>query len=245
MLKNFLFLLTLFAVNSFDIPYKNIFASSLLVSSLYTNPKIDNLKNIVSTNNGIPFIHHIKNNDNGFVTTKISSERNNIYLYGQITPESCEELKNRLNEMEFNSRLYKVSYNSDPPPIQLHIQSTGGSLMNALYIVDLIENIETPVYTYVDGYSASAASLINVVGKKRFMTKNSLIMIHQLYSNNEGKYNELDDEMTNLNNMMDKIKNIYTKHTNIPLQNLDEMLKHDLWFDSDLSKHFGLIDEIL
>ena len=117
--------------------------------------------------------------------------------------------------------------------------------MNALYIVDLIESIDTPVYTYVDGYSASAASLINVVGEKRFMTKNSLIMIHQLSSNKQGKFEELDDEMTNLNHLMEKIKTIYVKHTNIPSKTLDEILKHDLWFDASISKEYGLIDEII
>ena len=49
--------------------------------------------------------------------------------------------------------------------------------MNTFYITDLIEKMETPVNTYVDGYAASAASLISVVGKKRYMTQNSLMLI--------------------------------------------------------------------
>ena len=189
-----------------------------------------------------PIIHNI----NEFTqTTNIVVERNNIYLYGDISPQSCEELKNKINEMNFNGRLFKISYNTEPPPINLHIQSTGGSLMNALYIVDLIENLDTNVITYVDGYSASAASLINVVGKKRYMTKNSLIMIHQLSSGREGKYEELNDANENLSLLMNKIKLIYLKHTKIPVEILDEILKHDLWLDSTKCKEFGLIDEII
>ena len=75
-----------------------------------------------------------------------------------------------------------MSYGTEPPPINIHIQSGGGSLMNAFYIVDLIQNINSKVNTYVDGYSASAASLMNVVGNKRYMTKNSMMLIHQLSS---------------------------------------------------------------
>ena len=95
-------------------------------------------------------------------------------------------------------------YKTEPPPINLHIKSYGGSLMDTLYIVDLIENLNTPVNTYVDGYSASAASLISVVGDNRYMTENSMILIHQLYTGNEGKYEELNDNMINAKNLMKK-----------------------------------------
>ena len=178
-------------------------------------------------------------------TTSIAVERNNIYLYGDISPQSCEELKNKLNEMDFNGQLFKISYNTDPPPINLHIQSIGGSLMNAFYIVDLIENLQTKVVTYVDGYSASAASLINVVGKERYMTKNSLVMIHQLSSGREGKYEELNDANENMNLLMNKIKIIYLKHTKIPVEVLDDILKHDLWLDASKCKEYGIVDKII
>ena len=62
-------------------------------------------------------------NQQAFTNSKISTQRNNIYLYGDITPETCEQLKNQLTEMEFNAKLFKISYNSDPPPINLHVQS--------------------------------------------------------------------------------------------------------------------------
>lgn len=187
----------------------------------------------------------IRNINDFTQTTSISVQRNNIYLYGDITPQSCEELKNKLNELDFNGQLFRISYNSEPPPIHLHIQSTGGSLMNALYIVDLIENLQTKVITYVDGYSASAASLINVVGKERYMSKNSLVMIHQLSSGREGKYEELNDANENMSLLMNKIKTIYLKHTKIPIEILDEILKHDLWLDASKCKEYGLVDKII
>ena len=81
-------------------------------------------------------------NANGLMTSSISVERNNIYLYGDISPESCEALKNKINELDFNSELFRLSYGTEPPPINIHIQSNGGSLMNSFYIVDLIESIK-------------------------------------------------------------------------------------------------------
>ena len=117
--------------------------------------------------------------------------------------------------------------------------------MNTFYIVDLIDGLETDVHTYVDGYAASAASLISVSGKKRFMTKNSLMLIHQLSSGKEGKLDELDDEMKNLNLFMKMAKDIYISKTKINPEKLNSMLRHDIWLTSDECKNLGLIDDII
>ena len=73
--------------------------------------------------------------------------------------------------------------------------------------------MKTPVYTYVDGFAASAATLISVVGKKRFMTKNSLMLIHQLSGADSGKFYELQDQMSNMQILMNKINKIYLNKT--------------------------------
>tara|TARA_Y100000992_G_C21269937_1_gene496107 strand:+ start:1289 stop:1993 length:705 start_codon:yes stop_codon:yes gene_type:complete len=232
---NYYLLLLLPFVGAFN--FRKLFATSLLATGLAFNPN-----QIANANpNMIPSIH----NQGEFIKTSVVTERNNIYLYGAISPESCEQLKNQLNSMDYNGRLFKISYNSDPPPINLHIQSGGGSLLNALYIVDLIETLDTPVNTYIDGYSASAASLIGVVGDKRYMTKNSMIMIHQLSSGKEGKYQELDDDQQNMQQFMNKIKAVYLRKTTIPYIQLSEILNHDLWLDATTCKKLGLVDEII
>ena len=143
------------------------------------------------------------------------------------------------------STIMHVQYKIDPPPIHLHIQSNGGSLFHTLYIVDLIKNLNTPVYTYVDGFAASAATLISVVGKKRFITKNSLMLVHQLSGSDSGKFDELEDQMTNMKVLMYAIKMIYLNNTNInPLQ-LNNLLKKDLWLNAEICLLYGLVDEII
>lgn len=180
----------------------------------------------------------------GSDSTRISVERNNVYFYGEVTGDSCEQLKEKLLELDNNGRMLKMWYDIDPPPINLHIQSVGGSLMDTLYITDFLDSMFCSVNTYVDGYAASAASLMSVVGDKRYMTKNSMILIHQLSSGSQGKYDEMDDNMKNLDMLMEKIKGIYAARTNIPLSQLDELLQHDLWLDAETCKSYGLVDEI-
>jgi ATP-dependent protease ClpP protease subunit len=223
-IKYFIFISFLYSVNAFN--YKNICASLLLASSL-NMPKIGN-ENVYTQP----------------ITVKVSD--NNIYFYGPITKESCQELDEALIQLDKNSKIFSSNFGIDPLPINLHIQSEGGSLMNTFYVIDLINNLETPVYTYVDGYVASAGSLISVVGKKRFMTKNSFIMIHQLSSSlGQGKFNDFDDNMDNLNKFMSTLRNIYLQKTKIPIDVLNNILEHDLWMDSKESLDYGLVDYII
>ena len=170
---------------------------------------------------------------------------NDIYFYGPVTQRSCFELKNMLKNMEFKMSSLHLQYKIDPPPIHLHIQSQGGSLYHTLYIIDLIQNMNTPVYTYVDGFAASAATLISVVGKKRFMTKHSLMLIHQLSGSDSGKFNELQDQMNNMKVMMNIIAEIYLTHTNVTNHTLNYLLQKDLWLDAKTCLSYGLVDEII
>ena len=170
---------------------------------------------------------------------------NKIYFYGPVSQRSCFELRNKLTELETRSQTFKLQYDIMPPPIHLHIQSQGGSLYHTLYIVDLIQKLKTPVYTYIDGFSASAATLISVVGEKRYMTKNSLMLIHQLSGADSGKFNELQDQMTNMNILMKIIRTIYLNNTHLDIDTLNILLQKDLWLESDVCLEYGLIDEII
>jgi len=111
--------------------------------------------------------------------------------------------------------------------------------------MDTILRTKVPVHTYVDGFCASAATFLSVVGEKRFMSRNSYMLIHQLSTNFWGKYSEFEDEKQNLDLMMTTIKNVYKEYTKVPMKKIDEILKHDLMWDAETCKTLGLIDEII
>ena len=241
MIKRILFVIFQFIiVKSFDI--KKFTASVLLSSSLHNNLQLENNVQLQNTHMQL---EQVQNNYINEYSSSIRISNNDIYFYGPITFESCKELHDVLITVDNDLQKFTMNFNTQSPPINLHIQTGGGSLMDTFYIVDLIDNLKTPVNTYVDGYVASAGSLLSVVGKKRYMTRNSFILIHQLSSSGEGTFNNLDDNMDNLNKFMDTIRDIYLKHTKISQEKLDEILNHDLWLTSNECLKYGLIDEIL
>ena len=181
----------------------------------------------------------------GTAETAIQSNHNNIYFYGAVSESSTLQLKTKLEELNTHLQTISIHYNIEPPPIHLHIQSYGGSLLHTFYIMDVIKNLRTPVYTYIDGFAASAATLMSVCGKRRFMTESSVMLVHQLSSGASGKFEEIKNEYSNLVEFMEIIKKTYLNYGNISSQNLDELLKQDLWLNSAKSLEYGFIDEII
>lgn len=217
--------------------YLNKISKVSLVSIILGKCKEANANENVEIDNKIEDYHNFMPSE----PILLSSIDNDIYFYSSINQQSAFELEKKIIAMD----KIAVQHNITDIPINLHIQSYGGSLHHTLYLIDLIKNLNTPVHTYVDGFAASAATLLSCAGKQRFITKNSIMLIHQLSSGFEGKYNEIHDENENINNLMGFIVQFYLENTNIKRDELRALLKRDLWLDSSKCLSFGLVDKII
>ena len=175
----------------------------------------------------------------------IAVHENKIYFYANVNRESVVELNKKVGEIESKSLTLGNNLDISPPLIKILINSGGGSITAGISSMDTILRCKVPVETYVDGFCASAATFISVVGKKRYMSRNSYMLIHQLSSSLWGKYSEIEDEKKNLDLMMETIKNVYKEYTKVPMRKIDEILKHDLMWDAETCKSLGLVDEII
>ena len=175
----------------------------------------------------------------------IAVHDNKIYFYAGVNRESAAEVNKKIDELQGKNLNLAHTLDIDYPPINIFINSGGGGVTSGLSIMDTILRAKVPVHTYVDGFCASAATFISVVGTKRYMSKNSYMLIHQLSSQLWGKYSEIEDEKKNLDLMMTTIKNIYRDYTKVPTKKLDEILKHDLMWDANTCLKYGMIDEIV
>ena len=185
-------------------------------------------------------------NEDDLVVELVKRINNDLYFYGDVTSESVLELNMLIKTIETESLILSIKLNIDPPPIILHICSDGGEVYSALSTVDTIINCKVPVHSIVEGTAASAATLISVVCDKRYITQHSYMLIHQLSSGSFwGKMNEIEDEMKNLKKIMTTIKKIYSKYSELSIDNLDTVLRKDLLWSSKKCKTVGLIDDIL
>jgi ATP-dependent protease ClpP protease subunit len=171
---------------------------------------------------------------------------NRLYFYSDVTRDSIFSLNRQIDELTKHLKFIQFSYNlPEPAPIELHISSEGGEVFPALSTVDKILSNSVPIYTHCEGIVASAATLMSVVGKKRTISKNCCMLIHQVSSGMWGNYQQLKDEMQNLDLTMKIIKNIYFKHTNFKESDLEDMLKKDLCLEPNDCLKLGLVDLIV
>lgn len=178
----------------------------------------------------------------------IDIEGNRIYFYCSVNKKSAFDLnklirkKNRIfNELYQNNN---DIYVPKPKPLYLHINSDGGDLCDAFSIVDTIVNSKIPIHTVIEGAVSSAATVISIAGKKRYITSNSILLIHQLRGGIEGKIDDIEDGYTNYvqsNNMM---LNHYLKYTKLTEDQIKESIKTEKEWDAEKSIEYGFADEI-
>jgi ATP-dependent Clp protease protease subunit len=174
---------------------------------------------------------------------KIGRTKNSIYLTGALTEQTCWALTESL--LGYKSQLLHNDNRFNN--INLYIQSPGGSLLPTLAIVDEIRTLEIPVHTYIRGYAASAATLLSVMGAKRYMYNHSLMMIHGVKLNGYQANSLMDvkDLNDNVNLFMETIKNIYLENSNISEEQLEKFFFRDKWISANEALSYGLIDEII
>ena len=171
---------------------------------------------------------------------------NRLYFYSDVTRDSIYILNRQIDELTKQLQIVQIQFNlPEPPPIELHISSEGGEVFSALSTVDKIINNPIPIVTHCEGIVASAATLMSVVGKKRTISKNACMLVHQVSGGLWGNYQEFKDEMQNMDLIMRILKNIYLKHTKFSEKDLEEMLKHDLVLNPDDCFNLGLVDTII
>ena len=221
MIKNIILLLLSHYYNAYSINNIMLNRRTAISMQLMTNSLLNNN----NTNNNI---------------NKTSTS--NIYFNGELNEESCLKLSQSIIKNKIN-----LLNNKDKGDhINLYIQSPGGSLLPTLAVVDDIINSEVPIYTYVRGYAASAATLLSVVGSKRYIYNHSLMMIHSVKTSQEiTSYNEAKNTLENLDIFMKLVKDIYLENTNIDINKLDTLLLQDSWLTSSKALEYNLVDEVI
>ena len=174
----------------------------------------------------------------------ISRDGNHVYFYSEVNRHSIYKLITCLHEAREYSVLTSMKLNIDEIPIYIHINSNGGFIFAANAVLGLIIHSNVPIYSIIDGACASAATLISIVCKKRYIRPLSHMLVHQLSSVLIGKMSEIDDEHANLEKLSEQMKNVYLEHTKMSKKTLTALMKQDLWLDSGECIKHGLADEL-
>jgi len=130
-------------------------------------------------------------------------------------------------------------------PIKLVIYSPGGYMGHMWSIVDLINASKTPVWTINIGQASSAAFLIFVSGKQRFMTKNAVCIVHEGSAEMGGDAVKVMDAATSYKEDLKRMKQYITEHTGIPMRMLTSKRANDWTITSDKCLELKACDKLI
>lgn len=176
----------------------------------------------------------------------IESEENHIYFYCPVGDRESLELNRLLRRLDIEMQYLQNRLSCDTIPIHLHIHSPGGSVFAGLSIYDTMKSLKTPVYTYVEGSAASAATLIACAGEKghRYIGESAFMLVHQPHLEWVGKLDDFRDEIENQKELYERLQKIYLENTNFKKKELVEILEHELWLNAETCIKKGLVDKV-
>lgn len=130
-------------------------------------------------------------------------------------------------------------------PIQLYINSPGGSITEGMAILDTMKMIKSPVHTIVNGLAASMGAFLLSCGDKRYALPNAEVMIHQPLGGTQGQATDIEIGYKRIQRMKLRLAEIMAHQCGKKKEELLDDMERDLWLLPKEALEYGLIDEIL
>jgi ATP-dependent Clp protease, protease subunit len=128
--------------------------------------------------------------------------------------------------------------------LDIHINSPGGSVSEANAIYSRLADHASNKIIYVDGISASAATLIQMVGHKIYMRANATMMIHSPMALAAGNADDIRTVAAALDVHGEAMINLYAKRTGMERDELRGMMSRETWFTAQQAVEHGFADEV-
>ena len=133
--------------------------------------------------------------------------------------------------------------------INLHINSPGGRVFEAVAIYNLFRMHKAQVNVSIEGLAASSASIVAMCGDTIEAAANSLILIHDPWSMAVGTADDFEKEADMLRKVKGTIITTYLSQcrksgSKTTEKQLADMMSQETWMNADEALGFGLIDSV-
>lgn len=191
---------------------------------------------------------------NGYINPMILEERQlnvtSIDVYSRLLMDRILFVNGTIESNMasiLTAQLLWLDQQSDKP-INMYINSGGGSVIDGLQIIDTMNFINSPISTTCLGMAASMGAVILSCGEKgsRFALPHSRIMLHQASGGFSGKSEDAKTSYEQLIRCQDDIYHILSENLGKPFEEISEICAHtDKWFIGKEGVNLGIIDKIV
>jgi ATP-dependent Clp protease, protease subunit len=155
-----------------------------------------------------------------------------------------------INDQVANAIIAQLLWlNSENPtqPINLYINSPGGSVYAGLAIYDTMQMISAPVSTLAVGVTASMGTVLLSAGAKgrRYALPHATIHMHPASSGAQGYTEDIRIAFRELERVQTQLFHLVGKHSGHTWREIEDLFERDRWMNAVEAKQFGLVDDVL
>jgi ATP-dependent Clp protease protease subunit len=171
-------------------------------------------------------------------------------IYSLLLKERIVFLGTQIDDQVANVIVAQLLYlNSQDPkqPINLYINSPGGSVYAGLAIYDAMQMIQAPVSTVAVGVSASMGTALLTSGHKgkRYALPHATIHMHPTGGGAQGYTEDVRIAIREQERLQVQLFHLMGKHSGHTWQEIEEYFLRDRYLNALEAKAFGLVDEVL
>jgi ATP-dependent Clp protease protease subunit len=165
-------------------------------------------------------------------------EYRTILLNEPISPELAEDI---------TAKLLVLDAEDPEAPIDIYVNSPGGSVDAGFAIYDMMRFITAPVRCVCTGLTASAAVIILLAAPKenRLSLPNARILIHQPSGGASGSVADIQIEANEILKIRQHINALIAEETGQPIEKVEQDTRRNYWLSAQESLDYGLISRVI
>ena len=178
-----------------------------------------------------------------FDIRNLSDDKAQLYFYSEIVSDEFNAWSID-NQFPASVRDFLKDYKGKE--IEIHVNSGGGSCFAGICIAEIIRQHEGKTVAFIDGLSASIATIISCACDEVHINPSSYWMMHNSWVMAQGNKNDLQETINLLDKMDNTIADAYMKHTKdgITREEIVNMMEQETWLcGAEILDYFNFILE--
>lgn len=161
-----------------------------------------------------------------------------IYVNGMFDEDMAKGVFEKIISLEIKNP------NKD---ILIIVDSYGGACHSFLALHDMINLCRCNIATFCVGKAMSCGQMLLMCGTKgkRFASKNSRILVHELSSVTYGKLTDMEIDINECKEMKKILDNIFKEQTGLSSKKINKLMERDSFMSAEEAKDLGIIDHIV
>jgi len=156
------------------------------------------------------------------------------------------EVNNETSNACVQQLLYLQSQDGKAP-IQMYLNSPGGSVVDGMAIYDTMQRITAPVHVTVAGMAASMGSIILSGGEKgeRAIMKHGEVLLHQPLGGARGPATDIQISAQRILKTKEQLIRVLAENCSQEYEKVLEDCDRDYWLDADEALAYGIVDKVI